>query len=51
MEAAGLDVSPAVRDCLGFKNRNAVVDWRFLEASKVPGGPWKDIVTKSDVHW
>ena len=37
---AGLDVSPAIRDYLGFKNR-AVCDWRFVEVHEVPDGPWK----------
>ncbi|MBU3666476.1 MAG: hypothetical protein FGM15_11465 [Chthoniobacterales bacterium] len=37
--AAGLDISPAVRDYLGLKS-NDRVDWRFVEASEVPYGPW-----------
>ena len=36
---AGLDVSPAVRDYLGMKT-NDFVDWRFVEFSEVPVGPW-----------
>ncbi len=37
---AGLDVSPAIRDYLGFRGR-ATVDWRFVELYEVPDGPWK----------
>jgi len=36
---AGLDVSPAVRDYLGM-NDTDVTDWRFVEFSEVPEGPW-----------
>jgi len=36
---AGLDVSPAVRDYLGFGTKD-VVDWKFVEARDVPPGPW-----------
>lgn len=49
---AGLDVSPALRDCLGFTELNGntdTVDWRFVEASDVPDGPWTRIVTRSQV--
>ena len=35
----GLDVSPAVRDYLGL-NETDVTDWRFVEFSEVPRGPW-----------
>ena len=38
-KAAGLDISPAVRDYLGMKT-NDYVDWRFVEFSEVPLGPW-----------
>lgn len=38
-QGAGLDVSPAVRDYLGLANKD-VCDWRFVEASEVPSGPW-----------
>ena len=37
---AGLDVSPAMRDYLGFK-WNARCDWRFVELYEIPNGPWK----------
>jgi hypothetical protein len=36
---AGLDVSPAVRDYLGLQETD-VTDWRFVDFSEVPPGPW-----------
>ena len=36
---AGLDVSPAVRDYLGLQETD-VTDWKFVEFSEVPRGPW-----------
>lgn len=36
---AGLDVSPAVRDYLGMAPTD-VTDWKFVEFSEVPPGPW-----------
>ena len=36
---AGLDVSPAVRDYLGLADTD-VTDWKFVEFSEVPSGPW-----------
>ena len=38
-KGAGLDVSPAVRDFLGL-NETDVTDWKFVEFSEVPRGPW-----------
>ena len=38
-KGAGLDVSPAVRDYLGL-NETDVTDWKFVEFSDVPRGPW-----------
>ena len=38
-KGAGLDVSPAVRDYLGLQPTD-VSDWRFVEFSEVPRGPW-----------
>ena len=40
---AGLDLSPAMRDCLKMED-NDYVDWKFVD--KVPEGPWKEIVTR-----
>jgi hypothetical protein len=50
---AGMDVSPALRDCLGFEGLNTAdnrVDWQFVEAADVPAGPWTRIVTTSQVY-
>jgi hypothetical protein len=41
-KGAGLDVSPAVRDYLGM-NDTDVTDWRFVEFSEVPRGPWSTL--------
>ena len=38
-KGAGLDVSPAVRDYLGIRDTD-VTDWKFVEFSEVPRGPW-----------
>lgn len=38
--AAGIDLSPAIRDYLGLKSGQKV-HWRFVEAGQVPYGPWK----------
>jgi len=38
-KGAGLDVSPAVRDYLGM-NDTDVTDWKFVDFSEVPHGPW-----------
>jgi hypothetical protein len=38
-KGAGLDVSPAVRDYLGLQPTD-VTDWRFVDFSEVPRGPW-----------
>lgn len=39
-KAAGIDISPAVRDYLGITSGQKV-HWRFVEAGQVPYGPWK----------
>lgn len=47
---AGMDVSPALNGCLGFRSLNGdgdKVNWRFVEASAVPPGPWTTIVTRT----
>lgn len=38
--AAGIDLSPAIRDYLGLKSGDKV-HWRFVEPAQVPYGPWK----------
>lgn len=42
--AAGLDVSPAVRDYLNLSGIDNV-DWQFVSENDVPSGPWKQIIT------
>lgn len=46
---AGLDVSPAVKDYLSLLHGKNIVSWRFVDFSDVPDGPWKDIITTSQV--
>jgi hypothetical protein len=41
-KGAGLDVSPALRDYLGL-NETDVTDWRFVDFSEVPRGPWSTL--------
>lgn len=41
-KGAGLDVSPAVRDFLGLQSTD-VTDWRFVDFSEVPRGPWSTL--------
>jgi hypothetical protein len=41
-KGAGLDVSPAVRDYLGL-NETDVTDWKFVDFSEVPRGPWSKL--------
>lgn len=51
---AGLDVSPALRDCLKFTGLNNdlnKVNWQFVDESEVPPGPWKEIITSSQIYW
>lgn len=40
-KGVGLDVSPAVRDYLGFDGGYGTVDWRFVDIDEVPDGPWR----------
>lgn len=49
-QRAGLDVSPAVRDYLGLAGLD-VVDWQFVLAADVPDGPWRAVVTTSQITW
>ncbi len=48
---AGLDVSPALRDCLGIADGITPTNWRFIEASEVPTGPWMTVVTTSQLNF
>jgi hypothetical protein len=43
-EKAGIDLSPALRDCLGVDG-SSNVEWRHVEENDVPQGPWKNIIT------
>jgi hypothetical protein len=45
--SAGLDVSPAVRDYLGFGTKD-VCDWKFVEFRDVPPGPWSRYGNNND---
>lgn len=50
--AAGMDVSPALNGCLGFRQLDGDTDrvaWQFVPASAVPPGPWLRVVTTSGV--
>jgi hypothetical protein len=47
---AGLDVSPAVMYYLNLSETD-VVSWQFVDESDVPDGPWKVIVTTSQINW
>lgn len=47
---AGIDISPAVRDCLKVAGVSQV-DWQFVDDEDVPQGPWKEIVTTSGTNW
>jgi hypothetical protein len=40
-QAAGIDLSPAVRDYLNLRS-GALVEWRFADEREIPGGPWKN---------
>ena len=48
---AGLDVSPAVRDCLGLVDGVTPTSWRFVDAADVPPGPWQTIVTTRELDF
>lgn len=43
---AGLDVSPAMRDCLGMDDVGTTY-WRFVDGAAVPKGPWSETITGS----
>ncbi len=47
---AGLDLSPAMRDCLKMTT-NDRVGWKFVEGEEVPAGPWTEIITTRSVSW
>jgi hypothetical protein len=43
--SAGIDLSPAVRDCLKVGGLSKVF-WRHVDWRDVPSGPWKDTITR-----
>jgi len=45
-ERAGLDISPALRDCLGVSDVS-ITSWSFVDNRDVPDGPWMETVTGS----
>ncbi|HVS58244.1 MAG TPA: hypothetical protein VHD60_00705 [Candidatus Saccharimonadales bacterium] len=47
---AGLDLSPAMNDYLNLSGEGTV-SWRFVEATHVPNGPWKQVVTASGISY
>lgn len=47
---AGIDLSPAMWHCLGMTTNEPVI-WQFVTPEAVPTGPWKEIVTTSNVQW
>lgn len=49
-KSAGIDVSPAIKDCLDLEDLDRV-DWQFVDFDDVPDGPWKKIITTSDITW
>lgn len=49
-QCAGIDVSPAVHDYLGLDGIDRV-NWQFVNSADVPDGPWKAIITDSQITW
>ncbi len=50
---AGMDVSPALNACLGFRELDGDSDrvaWRFVDEADVPQGPWRLLVTTRQVR-
>ncbi len=47
---SGLDLSPALAKCLGA-TKNQRVDWKFVDVSAVPEGPWRERITESQIDW
>lgn len=44
-EKAGIDLSPAMRDCLNVAG-SSVISWRHVDVTLVPEGPWHTMVTR-----
>lgn len=49
-DRAGIDLSPALKHCLKMAT-NDHVSWQFVDDEEVPDGPWKKIVTTSQINW
>ena len=49
-EDAGIDLSPAASQYLDLQDIDTV-DWQFVDEKDVPAGPWKQIVTTSQIYW
>lgn len=45
-----LDISPALKKCLKMGDVG-MTKWRFIAEEKVPDGPWKKIITTSEINW
>jgi hypothetical protein len=45
IKAAGIDLSPAMRDCLQVELVSRVA-WRHVEEKEVPDGPWRKVITR-----
>ncbi|MGZ3418701.1 MAG: hypothetical protein ACXVEF_24290 [Polyangiales bacterium] len=50
--ASGIDLSPATASCLGatFELGLFPVDWWFVDDAFVPEGPWRRVITDSEVR-
>jgi len=47
---SGLDISPAVRDYIEIRGgKSTHVSWQFVDEKDVPDGPWKMIITRSQI--
>lgn len=47
---AGIDLSPALRDCLSVGDVSTV-QWRHADGDRIPAGPWKKTITTRGMHW
>ncbi len=50
LNSAGIDLSPALANAIGLGGKNQV-NWRFVDASQVADGPWKDKISESKPHY
>jgi hypothetical protein len=47
---SGLDLSPAMANFLQLPGEGTTT-WHFVDETAVPAGPWKEIVTTSQIDW